>query len=268
MPTVHIETAIQHVAHLGFDGLELTVTPGYTTELSTLDAAERKRIAALLRRHNLALPAIAAHSSLLAMEADVHAQNIARLKGAIDLALDLAQGDSLPVVETLSGGQPDDWATRKQLLVGRVGDLVGYAASRGVTLALEPHIGMAVDTPTKMLELLDGVGSPYFKVNFDISHFDVLGLAIEESIAALVPYSVHAHVKDQRGRTPDFEFLIPGEGDFDYGAYLKAMQKFGYNGFITAEVSKMAQRRENYDPLMAAVLTHQTLSHAFKEVGL
>ena len=32
MPTVPIETAVAHCAALGFDGLELTVIPGWTTD--------------------------------------------------------------------------------------------------------------------------------------------------------------------------------------------------------------------------------------------
>ena len=98
MPTVPIDTAISHIAGLGYDGLELTIIPRFTTELSTLDAAERKRIASLLAQHNLALPAIAAHSSLLETDAEAHAKNMWRLKGGVDLAVELAQGDELPAV--------------------------------------------------------------------------------------------------------------------------------------------------------------------------
>ena len=78
MPTVPIDTAISHLANLGYDGVELTIIPRFTTELSTLDAAERKRIASLLQQYNLALPAIAAHSSLLEMDPDTHAKNMWR----------------------------------------------------------------------------------------------------------------------------------------------------------------------------------------------
>ena len=268
MPTVPVDTAIRHLAQLGYDGIELTVIPRYATELSTLDSAERKRIAGLLKAHHLALPAIAAHSNLLATDAQAHAQSMWRLKGAVDLAVDLAQGDELPVIETTPGGQPEQWEGLQSLLVDRIGELVEYAQSRGVTIAMEPHVGAIIETPQKMLELLDLVGSPHFKVNFDISHFDVIGMTIEETVSVLAPHSVHTHVKDQRGRYPDFEFLIPGEGNFDYVAYLKAMQKHGYNGFISAEVSVMVQRRENYDPLAAATLSYKTLSHAFIEAGI
>jgi inosose dehydratase len=268
MPTVPAEVAIRLIGELGFDGIELTVIPNYTTELSTLDAAERKRIAGLLREYRLALPAIAAHSSLLESDPEAHARNMARLKGAIDLAVEWAQGDQLAVIDTTTGGKPENWERDKARLVERTTELVDYAASRGVTIAMEPHIGAIIETPDRVLELLELVNSPYLKVNFDISHFDIIGLSIEETVATLAPVSAHTHVRDQRGRYPDYEFLIPGEGNFDYVAYLKAMQAHGYTGFITAEVSMMVQRRPNYDPLAAATLTYQTLDRAFKEAGL
>ena len=268
MPTVPIDTAVSHIAKLGYDGLELTIIPRFTTELSTLDAAERKRIASLLKENNLALPAIAAHSSLLETDSDRHAQNMWRLKGGVDLAIELAQGDELPAVNTTPGGKPEEWDTQKDFLAERVGELVDYGASRGVTIAMEPHVGAIIDTPAKVLELLEIVNSPYLKVNFDISHFDIVGMTTEETVAALAPVSIHTHVKDQRGTAPNHEFLIPGEGPFDYVHYLKEMQAHGYDGFITAEVSFMVQGRENYDPLAAATLSYETLSHAFTEAGI
>lgn len=268
MPTIPIDVSIPHIAFLGFDGIELTIIQRFTTELSTLDAAERKRIATLLKQHNLALPAIAAHSNLMDVDAESHERNMWRLQGGVDLAIDLAQGDEPAAVNTTTGGKPDEWDTRKDFLCERVGELVDYAASKGVTIAMEPHIGAIIDTPGKVLELLEIINSPYLKVNFDISHFDIVGMSIEETVAALAAVSAHTHVKDQRGITPDFEFLIPGEGTFDYVAYLKAMQSHGYDGFITAEVSFMVQARKDYDPLAAATLSYETLSKAFDDAGI
>ena len=131
MPTVPIDTAISHLASLGYDGVELTIIPRFTTELSTLDAAERKRISSLFQQHNLALPAIAAHSSLLETDPEIHAKNMWRLKGGVDLAVDLAQGDELPAVNTTPGGKPEEWESKKDFLAERVGALADYGASRG-----------------------------------------------------------------------------------------------------------------------------------------
>jgi inosose dehydratase len=268
MPDVPVETAIRHVAELGFAGIELTVREGYSTALSRLDRAERQRIKRLLADHRLALPALAAHTTFMATDGDEHAENMSQLKAALDLAVAWEQEGHLPVVNTTPGGQPEQWPGDLAGLVERVAEATAYAASAGVILALEPHVGQMVDTPAKMIELLELVGSPYLKVNFDISHFDVLGLTIAESVAALAGHAAHTHVKDQRGRYPNHEFLIPGEGNFDFVTYLQAMQAHGYQGFITAEVSVMVQRRENYDPLAAATLSYQTLSRAFTAAGL
>jgi len=268
MPTVPVEIAIRHIAKLGFDGIELTVIPGYTTELSTLNSSERQRIAKLLKDHHLPLSAIAAHSNLLATNKEDYQKNMWRLKGGVDLAVDLVEDGIMPAVNTTPGGSPNQWEELKSFLVERINELVDYAKLRGVTIAMEPHVGAIIDTPDKMRECLDLVDSPYFKVNFDISHFDVVGFTIEEAVAALAPHSIHTHVKDQRGRHPNFEFLIPGEGDFDYVTYLKEMQESGYDGFITVEVSMMVQQRKGYDPLAAATLSYQTLSRAFAEASI
>ena len=268
MPKVPVDEALAHLAALGFDGVELTVIPGYTTELSKLDAVERRRIRQLLQKHHLMLPAIAAHSSLLSNDKETHAANMARLKGAVDLAVELAQGDIIPAIDTTPGGKPAEWDAVRDLLVERTRELVEYAQARNVTIAMEPHVGAVIDTPEKVLQLLELVDSPYLKVNFDISHFDIVGLTIQDTVAALAPHTAHTHVKDQRGRVPNYEFLIPGEGGFDYLNYLKAMQTHGYDGFITVEVSVMVQRRPDYDPFAAATLSYETLSRAFIEAGI
>ncbi|MSP13389.1 MAG: sugar phosphate isomerase/epimerase [Chloroflexi bacterium] len=268
MPTVPIDVAIRHIAQLGYDGLELTVLPNYTTRLSSLDRAARQRIAALLQEHSLGLPAIAAHADLLERDPQLYAQELGQLQAAIDLAVDLAQGDALPAINTTAGAERGRWPEVKSLVVDRVGEVAEYARSRGVVIAIEPHYGSAIDTPERVLELLALVDAPNLKVNFDISHFDIVGLEIEATVAALAPYSVHTHVKDERGRYPDFEFLIPGEGDFDYVTYLRAMKAHGYTGFITVEISNMVQRRPDYDPLGAATFSYQTLADAFTRAGI
>ena len=268
MPKVPIDRALEHLSSLGYDGVELTVIPGYTTELSTLDAEERGRIKRLFRQYRLALPAIAAHSSLLESDPDRHAANVGWLKSAIDLAVDLTPGTDPPAVNTTPGGRPDGWEETREVLVERTQELLEYASARGVTLAMEPHVGACIDRPDRMVWLIERVDSPFLKVNFDISHFDVMGMAIEDTVPVLAPLSIHTHVKDQRGRHPDFEFLIPGEGPFDYVRYLEAMRSAGYTGFITVEVSMMVQRRTDYDPYAAADLSYRTLSSAFEKAGI
>ena len=75
-------------------------------------------------------------------------------------------------------------------------------------------------------------------------------------------------MKDQRGVAPDYEFLVPGEGDFDYARYLTAMSAAGYAGFITIEISKQVQTRPDYDPAAVAARSFEALTAAAKHAGV
>jgi sugar phosphate isomerase/epimerase len=268
MPTLPIETAIGHVAGLGFEGIELTVVPGYSTELSTLDAAERRRIRKLLDSSGLALPSIAVHRDLVVDDAEQWAANLAFLQKSIDLATELEGPEGIPVINNLVGGKSGEFDLQHDRLIERLGQVLEYAVPRGVTIAIEPHVFTILESPLTTKQIIDEIDSPQLRVQFDISHFDVLGFTLDESVSVLAPLAVHTHVKDQRGRSPNHEFLTPGTGPFDYVAYLKAMRQAGYEGFITGEVSVMVQRKPGYDPLAAADTTYRTLAHAFEEAGI
>lgn len=263
MPNVEMDEAVPHLASLGYDGIEITVIPGYATELGTLDAEERRRIRGLFARHGVEMPAIAGHTSLLEPDVRRHAANMRRLKDTVELCADLTMDYLVPCLDTTPGGQPNDWTDVRDRLLNETGELVDCGACHGVVIAMEPHIGCCLCDVERTLWLLEQIDSEYLKLNYDISHFDVAGVPTAESVSALALHTVHTHVKDQRGRAPDFEFLIPGEGDFDYVEYLDAMQAAGYDDYITVEVSMMVQQREDYDPLEAAGLAYRTLEAAF-----
>jgi sugar phosphate isomerase/epimerase len=95
-----------------------------------------------------------------------------------------------------------------------------------------------------------------------------MGFSIAESIRPLAKYAVHTHVKDQRGQYPNHEFLIPGDGDYDYVTYLKELEATGYQGFVTVEISVMVQRKPGYDPLAAAWKSYDTMMKAALLAGL
>ncbi len=268
MPRVPIEEAIPRLAEMGYDGIELTVLPAYTTALETLDAVRVGQIRRLLTERDLELPAIAAHSNLLSTDAAEHEANWRRLTGGIDVAVQLAIGDRPPALNTTPGGTPEEWEQIRGLLVDRVGDLAAYGAERDVTVAMEPHVGASIDHPERMLWLVEQVGSPYLGVNMDYSHFQARGWTVEDTVPQLVPHTVHSHVKGVRGVVPDFEFLVPGEDELDYAQYLRVMADAGYDGFQSVEVSYMVQRRADYEPFGLAELAYETLAAAFEAAGI
>ena len=268
MPAVPLEQAVPRLAEMGYQGIEVCVLPGFTTELDTLDAERRRTIRRLFDDHHLTITAVAAHSDIVHAEGDELATNLRRLRGSIDLAAEWARPGQPGIVVSLAGGSPEEWETRRDLLVERLLELDRYAAERGVTYATEMHTGTAMDVPAKLVSALKQANSPTLRANFDISHSDTMGIPTRESVPMMVPYTVHTHVKDQRGRWPNHEFLTPGEGPFDYVEYLREMNKAGYKGFIMVEVSMMRQRKPDYEPFVHAAFAHRVLDYAFQAADL
>jgi sugar phosphate isomerase/epimerase len=268
MPRVPIDIAVAHCSALGFDGLEMTVIPGWVTDAAGLDGGERRRIRALFDDHRLELCGLSGNMPLLAANETDHARNMARLRGYMDLAAELQRPSERLTVSTTSGGEPDEWEQSKGILVDRFGELAEYAERTGVLIGMESHVGAALHRPEQVLWLLEQVRSPGLTIHFDISHFNVQGMEMEPVIEQLAPHSAHTHVKDERGVAPDHEFLIPGEGEMDYVRYLKAMHRAGYEGHIVVEISLMVQRRPDYDALAAASRSYRVLARAFNDAGL
>jgi sugar phosphate isomerase/epimerase len=268
MPMLSVDDQIRTTAEIGFTGLELICIPRSTTDLDTLDPAERRRIRSLLDAAGLDLPAL--HASVNPIDPDpaVAARNIARLRRSIDLAADLAGAQPPPAIVLMGYGQPETAEADRARLVPIFQDLAEYARQRCTALALELHVGQAIDSPAGALWLLEQVGHPSFRLNLDTSHLDVLGYSIADSVRPLVAYAVHTHVKDQRGRYPQHQFLTPGDGDYDYVTYLREMAAGGYTGYITGEISLMVQRQPGFDPIATARRTYATLAAAFEAAGL
>lgn len=262
------EEGLPRIAELGYTGIELAVTGRFPTELYSLDAAKRRRIAQLLDECGLELTAVAGHTSMCEDDAEGNQANMQRLRDTIDLAAELTRTGGQPIVASLVGGREDEWEHKRDIVAERVRSLGEHAASRGAILAVEPHCGTAFDLPDKVVWLMETVDHSAVRVNFDISHFDIRGIGIDACVPQMVPWSVHTHVKDQRGIYPEHEFLTPGAGPFDFVHYLTAMHKAGYTGYIGMEVSMMVQNKPGFDPFVDAALGYYALRHAFNESGV
>jgi sugar phosphate isomerase/epimerase len=257
------------VRSTGYVGICLVSQPSPSPlDAELADAAERRRVRALLDSAGLTLTAIAAHANLLEADPTMRAANLDRVRAGLDLAADLAGPDGPPPVVCMGFGSPETYAVDCEALAERFSQLARHAASTGGVLALEPHVGQAMDQPEKVVWLMQAVASPHFRLNLDNSHFEVMGRDMDEYVPMLVPYAVHTDLKDQRGRSPDFEFLVPGEGDFDYVRYLRALHTAGYSGYLTVEISVMVQRRADYDPAEVAARSFRTIVEAAGKAGV
>ncbi|NUQ01934.1 MAG: sugar phosphate isomerase/epimerase, partial [Armatimonadetes bacterium] len=112
------------------------------------------------------------------------------------------------------------------------------------------------------------VDSPALCFNYDHSHFVLRGISPEEAAAIMVPHAAATHLKDAAGDPARFQFMLPGEGDFDYPAFFRLLAGLGYDGYLTVEVSGMVFNRPGYEPVSEARRCQEFLSAALAAAAL
>ena len=262
MPEMPLLPALPRLKEIGYEGVELAVAARYTAAPARLPAAERRAVRQCLRDLDLELPALLLLSRILTTNPEEYRADLAEFHAAAEMAADLAPAGTLPVLTATVGGGGLSWESDRAEIFARVAEWAAVASAQGTRFALEPHIGGVLERPERVLELLAAVKAPGLGLNFDISHFAVAGYPLEETVAQLAPHAIHTHVKDGRMVDGKVQFLLPGEGDFDYPAYFRAMRAAGWRGCVTVEVSGMVFNRPGYDAFAAAEFAFGALAGA------
>jgi sugar phosphate isomerase/epimerase len=278
MPNLAFDEAVPYVARLGFDSVEVTVSEGWRTDVMLLAPGEAMRWKGMAADVGVAITSLTANVPVL-VEGETWRAARDRLARSLALAAELGEpGQRMPV--SLTASAPPDrphsafvsteeaWRDNRALVIDRFSELASIAAPLSVQVALEPHFATVVCNAPRTAEVLQAVDNEALGLNLDISHFAVQGLPIAEAVRALAPHAVACEVKDHRGIVPDFEFLIPGEGDFDYATFLGELDRSGYDGSVAVEISVFRQRVPGYDPYEAAARSYAVLAKAFEDAGL
>ena len=306
MATVPYTTFIPAVADIGFGAIAISVVPHYqiggrrvdnAAALDCLSADDRRRIRQAFRERGLRLPSIVGNQALTGPDLESRQLAMDYLRRAIDLCVELAPDAEVPTLNTGTGGKSGDLedAHIRPLIVDALGELAEYARSRGVMVCVEPHVNAPVDSIERAEWLVRTVGHPALRLDFDVSHFEVQGVAMEDSVPRLARLAAAAEVKDQHcravgaeaaettwrvpgngdgraiapdGRELEFQFLLAGEGTFDLARYLRLMQQQGFDRPIAFEASVQCQARPGYDALASAVGIYRWMADAWARAGV
>lgn len=236
LPARPILAAIDMVADAGYAAIELNAetlpwAPAHVTP-ETSDA-DRKQIVSRCRARGLSIPAVGAHVPMVDASVADRRKAITFVNGCTDLAVDVGAS----IVHVLSGPQAtgssgdESWGW----FADAVSATTDHAGRRGVTLAIEAIAGhrfSCVDDYHRLAKDLPGIR---FGVNFDPSHLEVQGENPRRVVDELADRIVHVHMKDGKGRYPNFTFPPLGQGTIDFAGLVAGLRSAGYMGALSVE---------------------------------
>jgi sugar phosphate isomerase/epimerase len=266
MKSVPTREALRALAGIGYDGVELCLIPGWPTDPATLSGGDRTDLRRILGDGGLALPAFLESLPMIGTP-EKRRYNLERLKLAAALAHELSPS-APPCIDTVLGLKAADWDNAKDRMAGELNDWARVAELHGITIAIKPHAGQALNTPAKALWLLKQTGSARIRLVYDYSHMSLEGFPLEQSLREMLPATALVSVKDAKGTAAQPDYLLPGAGSTDYVAYFRLLKELRYRGFVAVEVSAMIHQKPGYDPIAAARFCYERLAPAFESAGL
>ncbi len=223
---------------LGFHGIEVRGIGDETNALKTKPFSAEKvdKTAEKLRSLKLEIPCLSTGCCL--KFADKREENLAEISAHADLAAKL----NTPYIRILADLTPAPEGEVDDSFIAEVlKEAAAVAEAKNVTLLVETN-GVYSDTK-RLKNLLDTVNSPAVGALWDMHHpYRYMGETGEETVANLGNYIKFIHVKDSEIVDGKLTYKLMGEGDMPLHAMLSALQKIGYDGYISLEWVKRWSR--------------------------
>ena len=221
-----IETTIERLHRLGYDGIEISGEP---TKYDT------SQVAGLLEKYQLAC--WGSHSimmpgrDLVSEEASVRADTVKYMQACVRMVHEL--GGSIFVIfpsecnRLARVASPDqEWAWG----IEGVRQIAEYAAERGIRVGVEAlnrfetHF---INRHDQALALADEVG-PEVGVALDAFHMNIEEVDPLQAIRNVGSRLIDFHVADNNRRPP-------GQGSYDWKAVIRTLREVGYDSYLTQE---------------------------------
>jgi len=245
---LHLETreAIQKAKDFGADGFQIFCSKGAMVSES-MDSSARQEFKQFVANLGLEISALCGDMGKGFLNAEANQSILPRMKEFIDLANDL----EVRIVTSHIGRLPNEEGDPKwQIGLEAMDELGSYAQERGCVLAMET----GPEEPVLLKRFLEQIPNRGIGVNYDPANLIMKGFDHIGGVFVLREFIVHTHAKDavlllgepSAGGDPYKmrRMEVPlGSGSVAFSYYLWALEKIGYEGYLTIE------REAGPDPL-------------------
>ncbi|MFA5904943.1 MAG: sugar phosphate isomerase/epimerase [Desulfobacula sp.] len=234
--------AAEAISKAGYTGIEIMCdTPhAFPDQLSESDIHGIKEA---LKRHHLDISNL--NAFMMCAVKDFHhpswietdeAFRRVRIQYTLD-CIDLAAKLGAKTISTEPGGPLDgmDRETAAALFSDGLKEVLPHAREKGIMLLIEPEPDLLIQTSDEYLDFIKDFDHPNLGLNFDIGHFYCVGEDPAEVVGKLKDHTRHYHLEDIP-KNREHRHILPGEGGIDIKRILRAIEKTGYDGFVTVEL--------------------------------
>ncbi|GAA0373683.1 myo-inosose-2 dehydratase [Microbispora corallina] len=215
---LELDTMLEEIRATGYEGVELMRAASF---------GPARQVADRLAAHDLAA---AAYATLVPARIEDDSEHKAEM--------DYAAGLGITTIMVCGGwlGEAgrrttfdDDYARFAESLAAAV----EHAAGNGQTVAFHPHTGTIVETHEEIDLLLRHL--PDLRLCVDTGHLTAVRSDPARVVAAHPGRVVHTHLKDWSRRDRFFAEIGQGDAGLDLPAYLSALERDGYGGWLVVE---------------------------------
>jgi sugar phosphate isomerase/epimerase len=222
------ESAVAHLASLGFDGVELAIRDPAVVDVG--------RIEAVVRESGLTVPALGTGQAYLRDGLSLSSSDPQTRRRAAERVIAHVRAaqrlGSLVIIGLIRGRTEEGVdATTSRLLEG-LKPVLDAAASSGVRLVIEPINRYESDflmTVEDTLAVISASGAPHLGVLADTFHMNIEEASIDGALSAAAPRLWHVHAADSNR-------WAPGSGHLDFSGIVATLVRLGYTGFLSAEI--------------------------------
>jgi fructoselysine 3-epimerase len=235
----NLEEAVERTATAGFDAIDIWGgrPHAYRSDLREHDI---RQIRALLDDFGLEIasfiPAQFQYpSNLCHPRKSIRVDSIQYMTFCVESAARLGA----PIISVCAGHTLNEQSLDEgwDLLANSLMQICDFSSNYDVLIAIEPAEPIETDlinTTLQAMDMIDQLGCDNLGVLFDAGHAFIVGEDTPTAIENLGEKLLHLHLSDNDGKRD--QHLIPGKGEYDYAALIRALRLALYDGFLTAEL--------------------------------
>ncbi|NYF26487.1 MULTISPECIES: sugar phosphate isomerase/epimerase [unclassified Microbacterium] len=225
------DPAVQIAVLQALGARHIEVRSAWGVNVVDLDESQLAQLAAVVRERGMAVSAVASPVGKVDVSLPVE-HEVGRLQRAIRAAEVL----EAPYIRIFSFFRAEHLSAddiRDEVLV-RMAALARTAEAAGVTLVHENEKDIYGDIPSRVLDVIESVGSDRLRVAWDNANFvQVRVRPFTDGYAKLRPHLEYLQLKDALAATGE---VVPvGDGDGELRETLTALRDDGYAGFASLE---------------------------------